>query len=67
MSNDLTDKEIIIVELVLLGLTNKEIARKMGISVQNVKNSISVIYDKLRVNDRNELILKFSEKFFDKK
>lgn len=53
----LTPREGEIVALVTQGLRNKEIAEKLSISEQTVKNHLQNIYDKLGVSDRLELAL----------
>ncbi|MBL8862478.1 MAG: response regulator transcription factor [Planctomycetes bacterium] len=51
----LTPREREIVELVLQGDSNKQIARKLGLSEQTVKNTLSNAYDSLGVQSRGEL------------
>ena len=51
----LTPREAGIVTLVTQGFRNKEIAEKLSISEQTVKNHLQNIYDKLGVSDRLEL------------
>jgi len=51
----LSDREKEIVELVAQGYRNKEIAGKLFISEQTVKNHLHNIFDKLGVSDRLEL------------
>ncbi len=53
----LTPREGQIVSLVTQGFRNKEIAEKLSISEQTVKNHLQNIYDKLGVSDRLELAL----------
>jgi len=53
----LTPREAGIVALVTQGYRNKEIAEKLSISEQTVKNHLQNIYDKLGVSDRLELAL----------
>jgi DNA-binding NarL/FixJ family response regulator len=53
----LTPREGEIVGLVTQGLRNKDIAGKLSISEQTVKNHLQNIYDKLGVSDRLELAL----------
>lgn len=53
----LTPREGEIVSLVTQGYRNKEIAVKLSISEQTVKNHLQNIYDKLGVSDRLELAL----------
>src|SRR5437870_11796982 len=53
----LSDREKEIVQLVAQGYRNKEIAEKLIISEQTVKNHLHNIFDKLGVSDRLELAL----------
>jgi DNA-binding NarL/FixJ family response regulator len=53
----LTARELEIVSLVAQGFRNKEIADKLSISEQTVKNHLHNIFDKLGVSDRLELAL----------
>jgi two-component system, NarL family, nitrate/nitrite response regulator NarL len=53
----LTDREKEIVQHVAQGFRNKEIAEKLFISEQTVKNHLHNIFDKLGVSDRLELAL----------
>ena len=53
----LTAREQEIVSLVAQGFRNKEIAEKLSISEQTVKNHLHNIFDKLGVSDRLELAL----------
>ncbi len=53
----LTVREQEIVSLVAQGFRNKEIADKLSISEQTVKNHLHNIFDKLGVSDRLELAL----------
>lgn len=53
----LSNREREIVVLVAQGLKNKEIAERMFISEQTVKNHLHNIFDKLNVSDRLELAL----------
>ena len=48
----LTSREIAIVELIADGLSNKEIAKRLGIAVATVKNHIHNLLEKLRVRRR---------------
>ncbi len=40
-----------------MGLRNKEVADKLGVSEATVKNHLTSVYSKLGVSDRLELIL----------
>ena len=53
----LSQREREIVALVAQGFKNKEIAEKIFISEQTVKNHLHNIFDKLGVSDRLELAL----------
>ena len=50
----LSPREMEILEHVTKGLSNKEIAYKLGISHQTVKNHMTAILRKLRVEDRTQ-------------
>lgn len=50
----LSPREMEILELVTKGFSNKEIARTLGISHQTVKNHMTAILRKLRVDDRTQ-------------
>ena len=51
-SEALTKREAQIVEGIRLGLTNKQIGRKLGISPTTVKTHLQHLYEKLGVSDR---------------
>ncbi len=53
----LTDREEEILELLVAGLPNKEIAQKLALSEGTVKNHISAILAKLHANDRTQAVL----------
>ena len=53
----LTAREKEVVKLVAQGFRNKEIAEKLALSEQTVKNHLHAIFDKLGVSDRLELAL----------
>jgi DNA-binding NarL/FixJ family response regulator len=53
----LTRKEMEVTRMVSQGLRNKEIAGRMFISEQTVKNHLRAIFEKLHVGDRLELAL----------
>lgn len=53
-SQPLSPREMEILEHVTNGLSNKEIAFKLGISHQTVKNHMTAILRKLRVDDRTQ-------------
>ena len=59
--NNLTPRETEVLQFVMHGLANKEIADRMGVSVAAVKFHLQHIYEKLHVHSRTEAVLKFKE------
>jgi DNA-binding CsgD family transcriptional regulator len=55
--NNLTVQQTIIVRLVRSGLSNKQIARELGIREGTVKQHLHTIYDKLGIASRYKLII----------
>src|SRR5690606_14771486 len=53
---ELAAAERAVVELVLEGLGNAEIAGRRGVSVRTIANQLTKIYRKVGVRDRHELI-----------
>lgn len=53
----LSSREMEVVRCVAMGLRNKEVADKLGVSEATVKNHLTSVYSKLGVGDRLELIL----------
>jgi DNA-binding NarL/FixJ family response regulator len=53
----LTNREIQVVQLLVHGRSNAEIAGELGIQVQTVKNLLSGLYAKLGVSTRLQLVL----------
>ena len=53
----LSPREMEILQLIARGMSNKEIARELGISRQTVKNHMTSILRKLAVNDRTQAAL----------
>ncbi len=54
----LTSKEREMLELLVEGLSDKEISTKMNIKVSTVRTHIGNIFGKLNVNNRKKLIIK---------
>jgi DNA-binding NarL/FixJ family response regulator len=57
----LTDRELEVLQLVVTGATNKEIAQSLVIAEGTVKNHLTSVYGKLGVSDRTEAALKGRE------
>ena len=61
---DITKKEFEIIKLVAEGLSNKEIASSLFLSEGTVRNSITIILQKLDLRDRTQLaIFYYKNKF----
>ena len=60
--NGLTEREKEILRLIVLGGTNKEIAKKLDISEKTVKNHISSIFQTLHVTNRTQAAIYALEK-----
>jgi DNA-binding NarL/FixJ family response regulator len=56
-----------VIELVARGLKNREIARKLGIGKNVVRNYLSKIYDKIGVNNRVELALWYEARMHERR
>ena len=56
---DLTKREAEVAHLVSLGLSNKEIADRLGIKDSTVRNTLIPAFDKLGVKTRQQLMVKF--------
>ena len=54
---DLTQRELQVLQLAAEGSSNKQIASKLVISEKTVKNHIANIFSKLQVNDRTQAVL----------
>lgn len=54
----LTDQERNILTLVSGGASNKEIAGKLGLSERTIKNYLTIIFQKLQVNNRTEAAIR---------
>lgn len=58
----LTKRERQVLELVVKGQTNAQIATALNLAEQTVRNYISQIYDKLDLEDRTTAIMRFSKR-----
>ena len=61
-SPDLTPREAEVLALVAKGYINKEIADKLGISLETVRSYLKNTYEKLHVRSRTEAAMKFFKK-----
>jgi len=52
----ISEREFSVVQLIGEGLTNKEIAYKLGISVNTVNNHVANIFEKMEVKSRIDLL-----------
>ncbi len=62
LNDKLTRKEKEIVQLVLEGLSNRQISDKLFVSENTVKNHLAKIFSKLQVGNRFELVLRLSSR-----
>lgn len=58
---NLTSEELKIIDLILNGLNNIEIAEILGYCESTIKKKISKIYKKFNISKRIELAVKFSD------
>jgi DNA-binding NarL/FixJ family response regulator len=54
---DLSERELHVLQQVATGLSNKQIARRLGISEKTVRNHLSRVFNKLRAANRTEAVL----------
>lgn len=54
-------RELEVLQLVLAGQTNREIARNLSVSESTIKTHLEKIYEKLNVNNRTQAILRAQE------
>ena len=63
LGEELTKKELEVMEQVAMGLNNKEIAAKLYLSEGTVRNYISTILEKLELRDRTQLAIYYLKRF----
>jgi DNA-binding NarL/FixJ family response regulator len=59
---ELTPRQAEVLELAAKGYINKEIAERLGISLETVRSYLKSIYEKLHVRSRTEAAMKFFKK-----
>lgn len=59
--SSLTKRELVILALIAEGASNREIAEHLALSEQTVKNSLSVLYQKIGVKNRTEAAMAIVE------
>lgn len=57
----LTPRELSVLKLMMQGLANKQIARKLGLSIETIKEYASSAYRKLDTNDRVSALFRAQE------
>ncbi|GAA0335220.1 response regulator transcription factor [Bacillus carboniphilus] len=60
---DLTKRELEILELIAEGLSNKEIADRIYLSVGTIRNYITTLLEKLQLRDRTQLAIFYLKHF----
>lgn len=58
LDKPLTNRELQVLELIVLGKSNTEIAKELFISLHTVKKHVSSILEKMTVNDRVQVAVK---------
>lgn len=53
----LTPRQLQILDLLRLGLQNKQIADRLGISWRTVKVQLSAIYERIQVTNRTQAVM----------
>ena len=62
ISGELTEREIGILKLMTRGLTNKEIASELGLSIRTVQGHVAQIFNKIGVSSRTEAVVRGLQK-----
>ncbi len=61
-SGELTEREIGLLKLMTRGLTNKEIAGELGLSIRTVQGHVAQIFNKIGVSSRTEAVVRGLQK-----
>jgi DNA-binding NarL/FixJ family response regulator len=62
VNKELTDRQQLIAEYIARGLSDKEIARAMGVTLSVIKNQVRTTYRKMGVNSRVGLSMKMTKR-----
>jgi DNA-binding NarL/FixJ family response regulator len=54
---DLSSRELEVLRHVASGMSNKQVARQLGISQKTVRNHLTTVYGKLRASNRVEAVI----------
>ena len=54
---DLSDRELHVLKQVAAGFSNKQIAKRLGISEKTVRNHLTRVFNKLRATNRTEAVM----------
>jgi LuxR family maltose regulon positive regulatory protein len=61
LSDPLSERELEVLRLIIAGLTNREIAGELVVSLGTIKTHINHIYQKLDVNSRTQAVARARE------
>jgi DNA-binding NarL/FixJ family response regulator len=61
LANELTDRELEVLELVARGLSNREIASALSVSLETVKSHVKRTYAKIGARDRAQAVIRAYE------
>jgi two-component system nitrate/nitrite response regulator NarL len=64
-SPQLSDREVLMIRLIFEGLSNKEIGERLSLSESAVKAALRVLFDKLGVRTRSQLVKVALEQYRD--
>ncbi len=60
--DELTERELEVLKLAAKGLTNREIAKELSLSVRTVQAHLSTIFSKMQVSSRTEAVVRALQK-----
>jgi len=60
--DELTERELEVLKLAAKGITNREIARELSLSVRTVQAHLSTIFSKMQVSSRTEAVVRALQK-----